>query len=347
MGNMIATTAGALSLPAAGEDLINVARGLQGVDIGEAMTGGKNAIARMMRKPATAAQSQAGVPGSIKQLPFLPKGMQPKIPEGLIPKGELGTPTNPGPFNRVPSRVSPSMRSDPFNPPAPFVNPGAPLPSADEFYQTRGSEMSNILKRGVNEPSEPFVNPGAPLPSSNEFYTNRGNEINSILRRGVNEPLTAYNTPPEAQSAEGVKGSVPKPSGRLVVLPQEAQALDQMQAIAEKRASQHGMQYAAGMRPAGGGRVPMTPTGITTTEFPVRPERAPMPWETQGSTASAFGPPLQTTTDTLGVRWATDGTNRVSIPKNIPPEAVESYARPKLAEQAQIRSQLPWMKGQQ
>ena len=50
--------------------------------------------------------------------------------------------------------------------------------------------------------------------------------------------------------------------------------------------------------------------------------------------------PINITTDNLGIRWASDGTNRVSIPRNVPDKMVESYAKPKLAEQKQIRSQL-------
>ena len=66
----------------------------------------------------------------------------------------------------------------------------------------------------------------------------------------------------------GIKGSVSKPSGRLVLTPEEVAAQARMQDIATRRASEHGMQYAAGMRPVGGGRVPLTPTGTETFEAP-------------------------------------------------------------------------------
>jgi hypothetical protein len=52
--------------------------------------------------------------------------------------------------------------------------------------------------------------------------------------------------------------------------------------------------------------------------------------------------PIKTQTDTLGVRWASDGANKVSVPRSVPDEAIEQYARPKLAEQAQIRGNMPW-----
>jgi len=60
-----------------------------------------------------------------------------------------------------------------------------------------------------------------------------------------------------------------------------------------------------------------------------------------------FQQPIQVQKDSMGIRWAHDGTNRVSIPQSVPDEAIADYARPKLAEQATIRSQLPWMKGSQ
>ncbi len=149
----------------------------------------------------------------------------------------------------------------------------------------------------------------------------------------------------EAQSAPGVPGSLPKPSGRLVVLPEEAQSLDQMSKIATKRAKDNGMFYAAGMRPAGGGRVPLTPTRTNTAEInATKPGKSPLPWETQATNATP--PPLQVS-NAMGIRWASDGVNKVSIPDSLTDEEIEAYARPKLAEQASIRSQLPWMKGNQ
>jgi hypothetical protein len=59
---------------------------------------------------------------------------------------------------------------------------------------------------------------------------------------------------------------------------------------------------------------------------------------------AASRPPIKTETDTLGVRWASDGTNKVSIPRSVPDESIAQYAQPKLAEQAQIRGNLPWNK---
>lgn len=87
-------------------------------------------------------------------------------------------------------------------------------------------------------------------------------------------------------AGEGVKGSISKPSGRLVLTPEEARSQARMQSIAKIRASEHGMQYAAGMRPAGGGRVPMTPTGTVTPEY-----GGPKPTPPEGNLSGIGGTP--------------------------------------------------------
>lgn len=102
---------------------------------------------------------------------------------------------------------------------------------------------------------------------------------------------TARNAPKpvpfaEAESAEGVPGTLPKPSGRLIKLPQEFAAEDQLQGIAKNRASQRGMQFAAGMVPGEGRSVPWKPTVTNTTELPPRP----LPWETQSPSATRAAP---------------------------------------------------------
>lgn len=74
--------------------------------------------------------------------------------------------------------------------------------------------------------------------------------------------------PLEREEPEGIRGSLGKPSGRLVLSPEEARAAERMQQIAQQRAHEHGMQYAAGMRPEAGGRVPFTPTRTITEEYP-------------------------------------------------------------------------------
>jgi hypothetical protein len=71
------------------------------------------------------------------------------------------------------------------------ISPGAPLPSANDFYAKEGAERNAILARGEGEkPASPEF-PGAHLPSMEDFYSKRGEELNAIRRRGINEPKPA------------------------------------------------------------------------------------------------------------------------------------------------------------
>ena len=81
----------------------------------------KNWAAEKLRYPATARQAQFGRPGSIR--PILPSALQRwTIPDWLIPQGEFGTETHPGPFSEIPMRmprvgaVAPEEGFKPFQP---------------------------------------------------------------------------------------------------------------------------------------------------------------------------------------------------------------------------------------
>jgi hypothetical protein len=73
-----------------------------------------------------------------------------------------------------------------FNDEAPEIaSPGAPLPSADEFYANRGKEIATAMRQqpeAFAEPS-PVANPGAPLPSAEKFYEQRGADITRAMRQ--------------------------------------------------------------------------------------------------------------------------------------------------------------------
>jgi hypothetical protein len=111
-------------------------------------------------------------------------------------------------------------------------------------------------------------------PSPN-YSTSGGSSFNAQLPEpgSVPQPKLVDRIAQESGAGpQAVRGSVGKPSGRLVKLPEEFSSEDQLQNIATDRAKKHGMQYAGGMRPSGGGRVPMTPTGTATPEAPARGE---------------------------------------------------------------------------
>jgi hypothetical protein len=294
--------------PELGEDIGGTAGSVLGGGVGSKVGSAKlpwdsDWLASKLRNPATARQSQLGKPGTVKNI--LPSFLQKyTVPEALIPKGELGTPTNPGPFNEIPSKMPQSyLKAPPWETPA-----HQEFPLGSEEYPGPFSKVPNKVPAPMR--GDPFVPPAQQTP---------------------------FTAPIEAQSAEGVKGSIPKPSGRLVLLPEEVGPMERMQALAKKRASEHGMLYAAGMRPAGGGRVPMTPTGTMTQEASgLRGSVTPFP----------ATPALKVEADSLGIRWAVSPEGyRVSIPKSVPDEAISEYAAPLLEEQARAHSSLPWMKG--
>jgi hypothetical protein len=187
---------------------------------------------------------------------------------------------------------------------------------------------SNPFGADATSTSDPALPPGGPLPSPS---TPQQSFPLRVAER-ASKSAKAAKTPPE-----GVSGSVAKPNDRLVLLPEEAQAESQMRDLATKRASERGMYYAGEMRPpgtTGPGAKPVNrvPRQSTPTSTPFEPPLA----------SRVAGTPLQTETDSLGVRWAVHPETgyRVSIPKAIPDEGIEAYARPKLAEQQQIHDQL-------
>jgi hypothetical protein len=188
---------------------------------------------------------------------------------------------------------------------SPYANRQPELGSAENpgFHAKLPARLTaaqqELLRGGVPAPATPSA--PAKLARSTLFPL-EGEGTTSSAHPNFNAELPP--TPPEPQKpfptvapkpkvsmrsvAEGVKGSIAKPSGRLVLTPEEIQAEDQMQAIARDRASKHGMYYAAGMRPAGGGRVPLTPTGTTATEFPGPREAIGEPIRTQPVRSSSL-----------------------------------------------------------
>lgn len=149
------------------------------------------------------------------------------------------------------------------------------------------------IDKVIPDPYAPGTVPAKLIPKGTNYgqYLQGQTEAYKENQRLVTQAAKAARTAPkpapvpfaEAQSAEGVPGTLPKPSGRLIKLPQEFAAEDQLQGIAKTRASQRGMQFAAGMVPGEGRSVPRTSTATNTVEFPSRP----VPWETQGATAPA------------------------------------------------------------
>jgi hypothetical protein len=72
--------------------------------------------------------------------------------------------------------------------------------------------------------------------------------------------------------SESVAGTRPR---SLVLTPEEAASEEQMQSVAKRRASERGMQFAAGMTPREGRSVPRMPTRMAPTEYPGPRETIP------------------------------------------------------------------------
>jgi len=70
------------------------------------------------------------------------------------------------------------------------------------------------------------------------------------LEEGESEALTTSRSQLiQRMGGKPVEAITQKPTGRLVLSPEEVQAETQQMSLAKKMASQRGMQYAAGMRP--------------------------------------------------------------------------------------------------
>lgn len=85
-----------------------------------------------------------------------------------------------------------------------------------------------------------------------------------------------------ATKAEGGgTGGTSVPKARLVLTPEEVKAQEQMQRIATQRASERGMQYAGGMKPAPG-KISMGPGAASSAEFAGRETGGYVPAKGEG-----------------------------------------------------------------
>ena len=69
------------------------------------------------------------------------------------------------------------------------------------------------------------------------------------------------------------------------------------------------------------------------------PSRTAVPQPITGLARPALAP-LQYSTDSLGLKWATNGADRITIPKSVSPAEMDAYARRELAKQAEGRKNL-------
>lgn len=105
------------------------------------------------RNPATPLESERGLPGRIKSLPF---GVQRFIPDWAVPKGEEGSPTNPGWYSKIPARIPrgriPSAGTETGGLPedvmhVPEPNPLAPGEKPGSMYSVPREELAAAAQR--------------------------------------------------------------------------------------------------------------------------------------------------------------------------------------------------------
>lgn len=229
------------------------------------------------------------------------------------------------------------------------TSPGAPLPSVDEFYNARGAEFdaarrqSAIMdklaaKRAASATEQPVaVNPGAPFPSIDDFYNARGAENTAIMRNTAR--AEAMNRDAVAPEPNGESPATP--TGKLYKLPvpNEAAPGENPAYMASTKRNRL-LNLARQGRAGAGDQLRNIGNTVLYTQESYPPPRSIDAFSPNAVETTPTQESLKVSTDSLGVRWATDGVNRVSIPKGVPPEEVEVYARPKLDEQARLRKSL-------
>lgn len=255
-----------------------VARGagkmLGGAAIGSGVGGGVGEIVGHPREGAEIGATVGGIGA-----PFVPDAWFSRAPYGLnrVILGEEGL-ANARSASKLAQRnadIAAGFKKVPFEPDLPT---GTSTTSSEAVSAIPESALPAIAKgamSSVGDVTSTGAMPAAPLgtpeaepvdPVTAAIKQGIAAKIPVRMPKTANEP-TAIDT---AAMERGIRGSTSKPSGRLVLSPEEARTQAIMQGIARQRASENGMQYAAGMRPAGGGRVPATPTATPVEEMPAR-----------------------------------------------------------------------------
>lgn len=160
----------------------------------------RNSIAGLLREPATARQSQLGRPGSVK--PLMPEFLQGSVVERLIPKGDVGTPTNPGPFAELPMKLNKAAQAkmagegpEPFKPFKPSPNVKSMLRSrvTSEPGVPKGPSYAGGAKKVQGGMAPKRVAPSAP--ESEGLLGNRPSiseaRLTELLRKPVVSPAEA------------------------------------------------------------------------------------------------------------------------------------------------------------
>ena len=219
-----------------------------GTMAGGALGGGL--AAGLERLPATESEVLAGQPGRIKPLPF---GIQRFIPERMVP----------GPSQA--ELTTAQVRAQPFIGPqrmgeAEFENVhGAKMQDAFDARQKELSDFGRLNKQDAPFSKLPTRMPERTVPPP-ELGTPQNPGWMSKIPTRMPARMGTTAIPSGDESVAGTRS--------LVLTPSEAASEEQMQSIAKRRASERGMQFAGGMTPREGRKVPRFPRRMTSEEYP-------------------------------------------------------------------------------
>ena len=222
LNNLVQAEGGLLSAPAALEDLPGAVRNF-------AREGG-NAVAEFMRKPATPAQAIKGEAGTLKMQPPLHADFG--LFDRIIPRGELGTETHPGPFRpiasgpiptdeltqavregraaRIPVRMPKAASPEE---PAPFSGVAAPTQTPVQY---RGAAVTPAQEFAARQAE---AKAAEPAPSGR--IAAPGSEVARTPIRTGNEgrPATWTNEKVLSEAAKGNREAIAQASRRGLQLP--------------------------------------------------------------------------------------------------------------------------------
>lgn len=255
-----------------------------------------------------------------------------------------------------------AARTPPWETPG---NPGATQPTYEGFAQSTGQPQADVIERQLRldkaaaRVKQPLPwdtpvesNPGAVEPTYEEFAQQTGSPQADVVNRQLRLNKAAARAPEAAAPEPNGEGPAPS-TARVYKLP-EPRALragekpGDMANIRRNRLLNQGRQA----RPGAGEQLQKTGNNVIY----VPPESGNVRSVTKAadilqgnetpfaqSATAAGSKPLKFSNE-MGLRWATDGTYSVTIPKSVPADSIEEYARHGLAEQARLHN-VPWMRG--
>lgn len=215
----------------------------------------------------------------------------------------------------------------------PKVTQDARSAVATKLYDAQTGKLRPRLQEatslfGVGGPVRAGIKTLFPEPEEQVMGRVQGQALNEnakITARTARKPLRGNPTPFGPHDTESAAGT-----RSLVLTPEEATTETRMQGIAKKRASERGMQFAAGMTPREGRSVPRYPFRTPITEYPgprevtTFGEQGRMP-EISGQASGRFPQISSETPNPTGPPLTIESLRRMT--NELHPETAEEVAR--------------------